>query len=90
MYTKIAFNVSSGCYFRFQVLQPFGNFLHFIITHNLHLRGGLICNETPFITPATNTLGFYAICQTKDQSVAVIMVHGTLFRLSKFNKLQTF
>ena len=47
--------------------------------------GGSICNENPFITPSTNTLGFYAICQTKDQSVAVIMVHETLFYLSKFN-----
>ena len=58
-------------------------------THDTY-EGGSICNETPFITPATNTLGFYAICQTKDQSLAVIMVHGTLFCLSKFNKLQTF
>ena len=44
----------------------------------------------PFITPSTNVLGFYVICQTNDQSVAVIMVHETLFHLSKFNKLQTF
>ena len=56
----------------------------------LHLRGGSICNENPFITSPTNTLGIYAICQTKDQSVAVIMVHEALFFLSKFNKLQTF
>ena len=53
-------------------------------------EGGSICNETPFITSSTNALGFYAICQTKDQSVAVIMVHETLFYLCKFNKLQTF
>ena len=53
-------------------------------------EGGSICNENPFITPATNALGFYVICQTKDQSVAVIMVHETLFHLTKFNKLQTF
>ena len=53
-------------------------------------EGGSICNENPFITPSTNVLGLYAICQTKDQSTAVIMVHETLFYLSKFNKLQTF
>ena len=54
------------------------------------IRGGSICNENPFITPSTNVLGLYALCQTKDQSVAIIMVHETLFHLSKFNKLQTF
>ena len=53
-------------------------------------EGGSICNENPFITPSTNALGFYAICQTKDQNVAVIMVHETLSFLSKFTKLQTF
>ena len=53
-------------------------------------EGGSICNENPFITPPTNALGLYAICQTKDQSIAVIMVQETLFYLSKFNKLQTF
>ena len=52
--------------------------------------GGSICNENPFITPPTNALGIYAKCQTKDQRVAVIMVHETLFYLSKFNKLHTF
>ena len=53
-------------------------------------EGGSICNENPFITPSTNALASYAICQTKDQSVAVTMVHRTLFYLSKFNKLKTF
>ena len=53
-------------------------------------EGGSICNENPFITPARNALGIHAICQMKDQSVAVIMVHETLVYLSKFNKLQTF
>ena len=53
-------------------------------------EGGSICNENSFITPSTNALGLYAICQTKDQSVAVIMVYETLFYLFKFNKLQTF
>ena len=53
-------------------------------------EGGSICNENPFITPSTNALGLYAICQTKDQSTAVIMVQETLFYLSIFNKLQTF
>ena len=53
-------------------------------------EGGSICNENPFITLSKNALGFYAICQTKDQSIAIIMVHETLFYLSKFNKLQTF
>ena len=42
-------------------------------------KGGSICNKNPFITPSTNTLRFNVICQTKDQSVAVIMVHVTLF-----------
>ena len=41
-------------------------------------EGGSICNANPFITPSTNALGFNAICQTKDLSVAVIMVHETL------------
>ena len=53
-------------------------------------EGGSICNENPIITPSINTLGFYAICQMKDQSVAFIMMYETLFYLSKFNKLQTF
>ena len=53
-------------------------------------EGGSICNENPSITPSTIALGSYAICQTKDQSVAVKMVHETLFYLSKFNKLHTF
>ena len=59
------------------------------IVHNIY-EGGSICNKNPFITPSTNALGSYAICQTKDQSVAVKMVHETLFYLSKFNKLHTF
>ena len=53
-------------------------------------EGGSICNENPCITPSVNPLGCYAICQTKDQSVALIMVYEKLFYLSKFNKLQTF
>ena len=53
-------------------------------------EGGSICNENPSITPSTNALGCYVICQTKDQSVAVKMVHETLFYLTNFNKLQTF
>ena len=52
-------------------------------------EGGSICNENPFITPSTNALESYAICQTEDQSVAVKMVHETLFYLFKFNKLHT-
>ena len=54
------------------------------------MRGGLLCNENPLITPSTNVLGFYAIYQTKDQSLAVLMVHKTLFYLSNFNSLRTF
>ena len=53
-------------------------------------EGGSICNENPFITPSINASGFYAICQMKDQSVAVIMEYETLFYLSKLNKLLTF
>ena len=56
----------------------------------LIIRGGSICNENPFIAPSINATEFYAICHTKYQSVTVIMVHETLFYLSKFNKLQTF
>ena len=59
-------------------------------THDYRYEGGSICNENPFITPYTNALGLYAICQTKDQSIAVIMVQETLFYLSNFFKLQTF
>ena len=58
-----------------------------ITTRLFVYEGGSICNENPFITPS---IGFYAICQTKDQSVAVITAFETLFYLSKFNKLQTF
>ena len=54
------------------------------------IRGGSICNENPFITPSPNALGFYVICQTKDQGIAFIMVQKKLFYLSKFNKLQAF
>ena len=46
-------------------------------------EGGSMCNVNPIITPSTNALGSYAICQTKDQSVTVKMVHETLFYLSK-------
>ena len=53
-------------------------------------EGGSICNENPFITPSTNTLGLYVICQTKDQSVTVKMVHETLFYHTNFYKVQTF
>ena len=53
-------------------------------------EGGSICNGNLFITPSTNALASYAICQTKDQSIAVKMVHEALFYLSKFNKLHTF
>ena len=53
-------------------------------------EGGSICNENPFITPSTNALGFDALYQTKDQSVAVKIVYETLFYLTNFNKFQTF
>ena len=65
-------------------------FLHETNCLRLIYEGGSIYNGNPFITPSTNALGFYAICQAKDQSVAVIMVHETLLDLTKFNKLQTF
>ena len=59
-------------------------FYHPSYVHSIaSYEGGSICNENPFITPFKNALVFYAICQTKDQSVAVIMVHDTLFYLSK-------
>ena len=53
-------------------------------------EGDSICNENLFITPSTKALKLNAICQTKDESVAIIMVHETLFYLSKFNMLQAF
>ena len=34
-------------------------------------KRGLKCNNTPFITPSKNAFGFYALCQTKDQSMVV-------------------
>ena len=40
-------------------------------------EGGSICNENLFISPSLNALGFYAICQTKDKSIAFIMVQET-------------
>ena len=40
-------------------------------------EGGSISNENLLVTPSTHVLGFYAICQTKDQSVAFIMMHET-------------
>ena len=45
----------------------------------IQYEGGSICNENPIITPSINAFGLYAICQTKDQSVAIIMVYKTLF-----------
>ena len=39
---------------------------------DMKYEGGSICNENPFITSSTNALGFYAICLTKDQSVAIL------------------
>ena len=70
------------------ILPSFSMFRFFLLS--LLYEGGSICNENPFITPSINALGFYVICQMKDQSVASIMVYETLFYLSKFNKLQTF
>ena len=45
------------------------------VKEDLSYEGGSICNENPFITSCTNALGFFAICQTRDQSVAVKMVN---------------
>ena len=78
------FDMSNVIFFKEIEKKKWGMFI-------LCYEGGSICNESPFITPSTNAaLGFYVICQAKDQSVAVIMVHETLFFLSKFSKLQTF
>ena len=60
------------------------NLQHYVkYVYDSTYEGGSMYNENPFITPSTNALGSYAICQTKDQSVAVIMVHETLFYLQK-------
>ena len=64
--------------------------LGLVIVFNIRGGGGSICNENPFITPSQNALGFYVICQMKDQSIVFIMVQESLFYLFKFNKLQTF
>ena len=60
-----------------------------IVVSNCY-EGGSICNENPFITPSTDALGIYAICQTKDQSVAITMVHETLFYLSNLISYRLF
>ena len=72
------------------------NFVHICETYvsflarTLLYEGGSICNENPFITPSPYALGFYALCQTKDESVAILMVHKKLFYFSKFNMFKTF
>ena len=71
---------------RFLRYNGYLNFMKYYIRGG----GGSIFNENPFITPSTNALEFYAICQTKDQGVSVIMVQETLFYLFKFIKLRTF
>ena len=49
---------------------------------NLNIRGGSICHVNAFITPSTNSLGFYSICQTKHQSLTFQMAHKPLSCLS--------
>ena len=47
------------------------------------VRGGFnISNENSFITQSTNALGLNAICKTKAQSAAAIMVDETLNLIS--------
>ena len=72
----------------FNPIKPNGISHHYQLKQSISVlrdvlwyEGGSICNENPFITPSANALGFYAICQTKDQSVAVIMVHEHYFIL---------
>ena len=60
----------------------FLRWLHYISWFTVDTRGVQYVIKNPFITPSTIGLGFYAICQMKDQSVAVIMVHETLFYLT--------
>ena len=51
--------------------------------------GGAICLENTFKNSTTNVLGFCALCQTKDQSLPVLMGHKKNFIFFfKFNKLQ--
>ena len=71
-------------------MKPKDYSISYLDAISVKYEGGSICNENPVITPSPNALGFYVICQTKDQSIAFIMVQETLFYLSKFNKLQTF
>ena len=54
------------------------------------LKRGSICNENAFITRSTNAVGCFAVHQTKDLCLAVLMVHKPSFYLSKSNRLQTF
>ena len=63
-----------------QMRRPSHQDFHCLLTRG----GGSICNENPFITPSTNSLGLNAICQTKGQSVAVIMVHENLINYIRF------
>ena len=53
-------------------------------------EGGSICNENPIINPSIAALGFYGICQTKDQSSAVIMMYKHYFIFSNLISYRLF
>ena len=46
--------------------------------------GGSIYNGNTLITQPTKALEFYAICGTKDQGLAFLMVYKTLFYVSLY------
>ena len=49
-------------------------------------EGGSIYNGNTLITPHRKALEFYAICGTKDQGLAFLMVYKTLFYVSYLDK----
>ena len=47
-----------------------------------YIRGGSIYNDNTLITPPTKALEFYAICGTKGQGLAFLMVYEILFNVT--------
>ena len=56
--------ILGGCLRQVSLYRVLAAYLCFTV-----YEGGSICNENPFITPSTNALGLYAICQTKDHFI---------------------
>ena len=64
--------------------------LFHILSRFMGIRVGSICNENAFITPSTNALGFYTICQKPSLSNSAYTPYFVyiLLRIAKkhFNK----